>query len=228
MFKTAFTAYLSLALAASVTLMAQDPPRSGTYRVQSGTYEETGGFVGFLSYSLPNSAQTFVSLTVAASNRTAELKFLDNNRQHIFFVRLTNGIVSGDRIRFQYMTSHPYGSDLPPAWVDYTITNAAGHLWISGSITSGPVCCDIPYRFEHSQVKAEFIPALSIRALNGIEVCWTSATNQNCQVQFSTDPNRQAWTDLGGPIRCNGATNCLTDIVVPGRSQGFYRVVTLP
>src|SRR4029453_3838252 len=120
-------------------------------------------------------SQAFVSLVIGPGAAAAELTFLDR-RQQAVFLRLTNGIVSGNTIRFHYMTEHPYGPPLPSARVDYVVTNAAGRLWISGSITSAPVCCDIPYTFEHQDVLATFVPALSIRVAGEVELCWRSAS----------------------------------------------------
>jgi hypothetical protein len=229
MFKAGFATSVALIalLATLTTASSQEPPTSGTYKIQSGSYSEIGGFVGSITYQLPGTSQAFVSLVIGPGGVAAELTFLDN-RQQAVFLRLTNGIVSGNTIRFQYMTVHPYGPPLPPARVDYMVTNAAGRLWISGSITSTPVCCDIPYTFEHRDVLATFVPALSIRAVGEVELCWKAASNQNYQVQYQSDFTRPVWTNLGGPVRGSGSTKCVVDSSAPEHLQRFYRVITLP
>jgi hypothetical protein len=228
MFKTGFTTSASLIalLATITTAISQDPPRSGIYQIQSGSYREAGGFGGSLTYQLPSLNQAFVSLMIVSGGGAAELEFLDRNQQGVFR-QLTNGTVSGNIIRFQYVTVHPYGPTLPPAWVDYTVTNAAGCLWISGSITSAPVCCDIPYLFEHQDVRATSAPVLSIR-VSQVEMCWCSVSNQNYQVQYQSDLTQHVWTNLGGPVQVNGTTNCVVDSVALGQPQRFYRIITLP
>src|SRR5437867_486798 len=96
----------------SITLVnSQEPPEAGIYKIESGTYREVGGFSGEATYQLPNTSQAFVSLLILPGAGPAELTFLDSN-QHPGFLRLTNGMVSGSTIQFQYLTAHPYGSDL--------------------------------------------------------------------------------------------------------------------
>src|SRR5947199_10709337 len=104
-----WTFFIAL-LAGVISASAQGPPRSGIYRIQMGTYEEEGGFTGYLKYRLPYASQTFVFLTVDPGATNADLQFLDQNKRGIYFPRLTNGIVSSDEIRFQYVTINPYGS----------------------------------------------------------------------------------------------------------------------
>src|SRR5664279_3307107 len=125
------------------TACSADEPMSGTYQIQSGTYRVMGGAVGTLSYILPNQSQAYVSLWIGSGTGPAALTFLDASL-HTSLPPLTNGTVSGNTIVFQYVTRGPLSSQ-EVAWVDYTVTSSAGHLWISGSITSAPACCDIPY-----------------------------------------------------------------------------------
>jgi len=214
-------------LATMATANSQGPPGSGMYGIQSGSYRQDGGFVGSIDYPLPNAEQAFVSLVTDPRSGLAELSFLDQHRKAVF-LRLTNGILSGNSIRFQYLTTHPYGADLPPAWVDYTVTNQAGSLAISGSMTSPPVCCDIPYLFAHSDVRTSLVPILSLRVVSGVELCWNSASNQNYQVQYHSNLLGSFWVDLGPPVRGDGALTCVTDAAVPEQPRRFYRLVTWP
>jgi hypothetical protein len=213
-------------LATIATAISQDPPRSGTYQIQSGSYRQIGGFVP-LDYQLPNSAQAFIALLKDPQASTADLMFLDGSQQTAF-LRLTNGLVSGNTIRFQYLTAHPYDPTLPPIWVDYTITNAAGRLWISGSMTSSPTCCDIPYWFQHQDVTATFRPSLSIRVAGEVGLGWSSACNQIYQVQYQSSLGPAVWSNLGGPTQGNGTTNWVAEPVATGQPQRFYRIIAWP
>ncbi len=217
-----------VALLSSVpTANSQDPPGNGIYAIKSGDYREDGGFVGSLTYPLPNAQQAFVSLARDSGTAVAELKILDESRKNVF-LHLTNGIVSGNTIRFQYLTAHPYGPDLPVAWVDYTVTNHTGSLSISGSITSSPVCCDIPYLFAHEDGRTSFVPSLTIRFSGRVELCWNSVSNQNYQVQYHPDVIGASWSDLGPAVQGDGSTHCVTDDLIAGQTRRFYRLVSWP
>ena len=220
-------AILPLALPVITTVVAaQDPPSTGTYAILSGTYREIGGFIGVLEYPLPQTSQAYVALVTSPGNN-AQLLFLDA-AYHPYGAWITNGVVSGNTIEFHYSTPNPILPTFPPAWVNYTLTNAAGFLGIGGSITSTPVCCDIPYWFEHSNVAARFMPVLVIRAGNGIELAWTSASNQNYQPEYISNLTQAAWTSLGEPVLGNGTTNVLTDSEAPAPPQRLYRLRILP
>jgi len=216
------TTFLSMATIGA----AQDPPSPGTYAILSGTYREIGGFVGILETRLPGSSQDYVVLVTTPTNN-AQLIFLDEPLPSSA-KRLTNGILSGNTIQFHYQMANPMDPLLPPAGVNYTVTNAAGRLWISGSITSTPVCCDIPYWFEHSNVVARFMPVLGIRADNGVDLVWTSASNQNYQPEYSSNLTRSAWTSLGSPQLGSGTSNSLRDVEAPASPQRYYRIRVLP
>jgi hypothetical protein len=166
-------------------------------------------------------------LVVSNGTGPAELTFLDASRKTAFFIRLTNGVVSGNTIQFHYATRHPQVPGLA-AWVDYTVTNVAGHLWLSGSVTSSVVCCDIPYVFNHLEVRAAFMPALSIRADRQVELRWTSASNQVYQVEYTPDLAQLGWTNVGGLVLGNGNTESFVDSAVHGNAQRFYRIRALP
>ena len=72
------------------------------------------------------------------------------------------------------------------------------------------------------------MPALSIRAGSEIGLRWSSASNQDYQVQYQPDLAQLMWTNLGGPVRGNGTTNYVVDSMAPAHLQRFYRIVTLP
>jgi hypothetical protein len=224
--KTVRAFAMLIAFATTITTATpQERPRSGIYEIRSGFFLEVGGIRGMLSYRLPDSFQAFVSLSVPEVG-PAELKFLNQKRQPVF-PQLTNGIVSGNTIRFQSKTVHPIVPTLFPQ-ADYTVTSAAGMLWISGSITSPPVCCDIPNQWQHQSVVARLVPAPSICLAGDVQLRWSSVSNQNYQVQCASAPSGVTWTNLGEPIPGNGMTNCWRDATAPAPTQRFYRILTSP
>jgi hypothetical protein len=73
----------------------------------------------------------------------------------------------------------------------------------------------------------EFIPApplVTIR-VSQVEVCWNSQSNLTYQVQYRSGLTTNLWTALGGCVRSTGAKSCISDPVVVGQPQRFYRVV---
>lgn len=212
-------------LATITTATSQDAPRSGTYQIQSGLYSAIGGW-RIYSVRLPDPYQAFVSLTIDPGVGVAELAFVGTNQQAVF-IRLTNGIVSGNTIRFHYLGVHPFRPTMP-AQVDYLITNAAGRLWIDGSIISTKPMPDFENQLEHQAVSATIVPALSICVGSEVELRWCSASNQNYQLQCGSDLTQPGWTNLGAVIQGNGTTISAVDAVPPVPSRRFYRILALP
>jgi hypothetical protein len=70
-------------------------------------------------------------------------------------------------------------------------------------------------------------PMVSIR-VSEVEVCWTFRSNRTYQVQYRSQLNTNQWTDFGAPIPGSSGTNCITDEVIVGQPQRFYRVVERP
>jgi hypothetical protein len=64
----------------------------------------------------------------------------------------------------------------------------------------------------------------SIR-VSQVEVCWNSTSNLTYQVQYRSDLTTNQWTSLVGCVRSTGSASCITDPVVAGQPQRFYRVV---
>ena len=65
------------------------------------------------------------------------------------------------------------------------------------------------------------------RALSSAQVCWSSATDKQYEVQYSSALESNVWTPLAGAVFGSGSTNCVTDPV--GASlRRFYRVLVLP
>jgi len=206
---------------------AQIPPRTRSlYQITSGTYTMVGGFWGTLSQNLPSTGQAFVRLTTDSQSGRAELTVLAQDQQTVFLT-LTNGLISGTVVRFQHEAAHPY-PDIPlSGTADYTVTNLPGALWIEGSISFPPICCDIPYFFGHGNVAVTAMPFLTIR-VSEVELCWSSDSNRTYQVQYRSDLTTNLWTNLGPPIAGSGPTSCTVQRVPAGQPQRMYRVLTLP
>ena len=209
------------------TANAQVPPRTRSlYQITCGTYTMVGGIWGTLTQELPSTDQAFVRLTTDPQNGRAELTVLAKDQQTVFLT-LTNGLISGPVIRFQYQTAYPHPEIQVSGTVDYTVTNLADALRIEGGIDFPPICCDIPYFFGHTNVAAMAMPFLTIR-VSEVELCWSSDSNRTYQVQYRSDLTTNLWTNLGPPMAGSGPTSCTLDRVPPGRPQRIYRVLTLP
>lgn len=61
-----------------------------------------------------------------------------------------------------------------------------------------------------------------------VEICWNARSNRVYQVQYCSDLTTNLWTDLLPPIPGDSGTNCVTDKILVGQEQRFYRVVELP
>ena len=234
------SAVVRLVMSAALTLFiqsswAQGGPTSGVYQILSGRYIECCGIGGPFIHSLPNSNQGFVELTVDPQQNLAQMTFLGQDMRtvfhtlhsapgHGFTFALSNGIVSPGYIQF--------GPALPPPlpvqpYLSYTASNSADALHIDGTVFQGPICCDIPTHFVHTNVLAVLMSTVTIR-LSEVEVCWNAVSNRTYQVQYRSALTTNAWMDLGSPVVGNGSTRCLTDKVPPEQPQRFYRVLTLP
>ena len=71
------------------------------------------------------------------------------------------------------------------------------------------------------------IPHATLR-FSQVEVCWTSESNKQYQVQYQSALTTNAWLNLGSPLPGTGTNNCVNDPIAPGTPQRFYRVLALP
>lgn len=202
------------------------PQATGLYQVMSGAYTMVGGIWGSLTQRLPNAEQAFVELRTDVQHGRAVLVILGQDGQTPFLT-LTNGLIAGTVIRFEYSAAHPYPDLHTLGTLDYTVTNLGDGLSIEGDISFSPVCCDIPYLFRHSNVMATQAPILAIR-VSEVELCWGSTSNRTYQVQYRSDLTTNLWTSLGPPLVASGSISCTCDKVNPGQPARFYRVLTLP
>jgi|GEM_PF-1659813 len=220
---------LGMLFCGATTVRLEAQPKTSTYQITSGTYRVDGGLIGSPLYPLPRDDQAFIVLTLDSDTGIARLEVLPRNTSPPFLV-FTNGVVTGDKIRFQYTGATTSGV---PATVstDYTVTNNAGSLSLSGSTMLSyaypPSCNDCPYAFVHLNVQASLMPSLSVR-VSEVEFCWVTASNQTYQVQYSSDVTTNRWTNMGTPIMGDGLVHCIQDKVIAGEKQRLYRVALSP
>jgi hypothetical protein len=115
-----------------------------------------------------------------------------------------------------------------PATVDYVLTNDSQSIWLSGSITSAVACCDMTYEYEHIAVRATAASITTTIRVSEVEVCWSSETGRNYQVQYKSDLTTNQWVNLGGPVSGSASNTCAADKVIAGQPQRFYRVLSVP
>jgi hypothetical protein len=112
--------------------------------------------------------------------------------------------------------------------MSYTISNSANALRIDGVVIAPCIgCADFPTAFTHTNVVAVLMSTAAVR-VSEVEVYWNAVTNRTYQVQYRSELTTNAWADLGSPLAGNGSTNWITDKLLLGQPQKFYRVLTLP
>jgi hypothetical protein len=74
------------------------------------------------------------------------------------------------------------------------------------------------------QFAFETPPLITMRA-SQVELCWNSKSNLTYQVQHRSTLTTNLWAALGNCVQGSGSVNCLTDSIVLGQPQRFYRVV---
>ena len=87
--------------------------------------------------------------------------------------------------------------------------------------TGTPTALPVAFRVEGTPVET---PDLSIR-FSQVQVCWDSCPNIIYQVQYTTNLNSPSWLNLGSPLQGNGSRTCVTDDVIEGTPQHYYRLV---
>jgi hypothetical protein len=61
---------------------------------------------------------------------------------------------------------------------------------------------------------------------SAVDVCWSSLSNHNYQVEYLSNALSNQWTALGISVLATNTTTCVTDII-RNKLQRFYRVVQL-
>jgi hypothetical protein len=78
---------------------------------------------------------------------------------------------------------------------------------------------------EPQAVPESMLPPLVTIRVSQVEVCWNSTSNLTYQVQYRSDLTTNLWTSLVDCVRSIGSKSCISDPVVVGQPQRFYRVV---
>ena len=68
-------------------------------------------------------------------------------------------------------------------------------------------------------------PSLATIRTSQVEVCWNSQSNIVYQVQYHSELTPNDWISLGECIRSTNTTTCISDPIIVGQPQRFYRVV---
>jgi len=69
-------------------------------------------------------------------------------------------------------------------------------------------------------------PTVTIQ-VSQVQICWNTESNKTYQLQYSSSPGMNTWTNLGSPNPGNGSTSCVLDSTLE-HPRRFYRVVTVP
>jgi hypothetical protein len=67
-------------------------------------------------------------------------------------------------------------------------------------------------------------PRMTIR-VSEVEVCWTSITNATYRVEYRSDLTTNIWTPLTHCVPSGGSETCITDKILRGEPQRYYRTV---
>lgn len=67
-----------------------------------------------------------------------------------------------------------------------------------------------------------------MQTAGSITLTWSAAAGQTYQLQYKTSLSSTTWINLGNPVTASNSTVTVTDTIVPGPAQRFYRVVLLP
>ena len=148
---------------------AQEVPVSGLYQIISGRYTECCGIAGPFIYSLPDTNQYYVQLTVDSQGNRAQMAFLGEDLHTVFSTApggpgtgftflFTTGVVSSDDIQFEPEVQVPENHQ---KW-NYSASGSAAGLRING-VAIAPIwgSADIPEEFEHTNILAILVATIS-------------------------------------------------------------------
>jgi len=205
---------------------AQEWPVSGFYQIISGGYGVCVEVCG-LEFSLPNTNQSYIAMSVDAQRNTAQLAILGEDRHTVFgsfgfTFFLTNGAVFPDHLQFAERD-----------W-SYTVSNSAGGLRIDGGFANHP------FYFSHVDVEAilvtaDPVPMLGLPRVSGggaIEITvFNGKWGQTNVIEASTD--LFSWTAISTNVF--PATTCpicpfidFQDSASTNLARRFYRSYSLP
>lgn len=93
--------------------------------------------------------------------------------------------------------------------IAFTSATAASGSFINATVT---------------QFTFQSAPQVTIRS-SQVEVCWNSVSNATYHVEYRSDLTGNLWTTLVNCFRSTGSTSCVSDSIIVGQPQRFYRVV---
>src|SRR5258708_17983714 len=213
-------------------------PTNGLYQIVSGRYTACCGIAGPFIYPLPYISQKFIQLTIDPQSHLAQMTILGQDARTVFRIppigfssgfafSLGNGIVFPDRIEFRGPFLPP-GSDRPS--FSYTLSNSAGALGISGTLTLPCLgCADIPTQFEHTNVAALLLPPAPViegleRDASLLRFHFTGAPPYDYYIEFTDSlpaSNSLCLTNFRAKLQTIEAV--VTDPLTNGPAR-FYRV----
>jgi len=179
------------------------------------------------------------SIRVVVTNVTPRLQVLRPNSSdqlhpgsNFRIVWRTEGISGGTDWNFFFDTNNVHARQV----IAKAVNDGGGNWHADATIPNDlPSACNYTLRIHEdgseadgrSEVFCLGVPIASVR-VSEVEICWTSRSDRQYQVQFRSVLTTNLWTSLGAPVQGNGATNCVTDPVVTGRPQKLCRVEELP
>lgn len=137
---------------------------------------------------------------------------------------------------FPFSTPFLYDPSAGSLVVDFQITQGTGPAIRSDAVLDSPVARDLfapgnPTATDGqfgeapvAQLTFEPAPLVTIRP-SQVEVCWESVSNATYRVEWQSDVTQNTWTPLVDCLQSTNTTTCITDPVIKGEPQKFYRVV---
>ena len=196
-------------------------PHTNAMRIYASTTRRT---VTGMSTSFANNLGTNNTLVLDGSVTyiTQNLPGPGNTRQFDLVTPLTTPFLydpAAGNLLLDFQSSSGSGSGF--GWDSVTANLASRGLLGPGSATAstGFFIDSSVYQFTF-----EAPPVVTIQA-SQVEVCWNSQSNLTYQVQYRSDLTTNRWTSLVDCVQATGATSHVSDPIVAGQPQKFYRVV---
>ena len=206
-------------------ILGQSGPRSWIVRVYASTTRRS---VAALSTTFAENlgANNTLVFDGTVNVATRNLPGPGNTRQFDYVVPFTTPFLydpaAGNLVLDLQIEENGSAVNLPVTFDTVSGNPAIGRILKPGSSTAatGEIWGDT----QVTQLTFEPPPQVTIRA-SQVEVCWNSISNLTYQVQYRSDLATNMWTSLRDCLRSTGPTSCISDPVVVGQPQRFYRVV---
>ena len=121
--------------------------------------------------------------------------------------------------------THPVmlGAEYEQEVVNYYLHGAIDEASFYSRVLSAKAIAAIYAAGRGGKCREAGVPA-TIR-VSQVEICWNSDTNTGYQVQYRSDLTTNVWAPLAECVAGGTSNTCVTDAVLPGMPQRFYRVV---